>query len=150
MMQSIFNQTDYRTLVERINRLKADTPAQWGKMNVAQMLAHLQMPLRAAAGEIKLKRGLIGFLFGGIARKKLSGPKPLMRGLPTDPQFVIKTSPDFELEKSRLLALLEKLKQGGPEGFSKEPHPFFGKMTSEEWDALSFKHLDHHLRQFGV
>ncbi len=35
-------------------------------------------------------------------------------------------------------------------GLSKDPHPFFGNLNSEEWDTLNWKHLDHHLRQFGV
>jgi Protein of unknown function (DUF1569) len=149
-MQSIFNKSDYQALLDRIHRLKADTAAQWGKMDVAQMLAHLQVPLRVAAGEVKPKRGLIGILFGSLAKKRLSRPEPMPRNLPTDPQFVMKESKDFDLEKSQLLAVLQKLVQGGPDGFSKAPHPFFGKMTPEEWDILSYKHLDHHLRQFGV
>ena len=68
-MPSIFNPTDNAKLIARIQILKSDTPAQWCKMNSAQMLAYCQEPIRVAAGE--LKRGLIGFLFGAMAKKKI-------------------------------------------------------------------------------
>ena len=57
-MQSIFNAADNQSFIDRIQRLTPDTPAQWGKMTVAQMLVHAQQPLRVATGDLKLKRGL--------------------------------------------------------------------------------------------
>jgi hypothetical protein len=119
-------------------------------MNVAQMLAHCQQPLRVAYGELKLKQGLMGILFGRIIKKKLSGEQPFKKNLPTDKSFKITEPREFEKEKQQLISLVKKFSSEGPAALTKHPHPFFGKLSIEEWDNLSWKHLDHHLQQFGV
>ena len=148
--KSLFNAADKNEMLARIAQLRANSPAQWGKMNPAQMLAHCQMPLRVATGELKLKRGLIGVLFGGFARKTLSGPKEFSRNMPTDPKFVVKDVRDYTRERGQLIALIERFSSGGERGLTKEKHPFFGALTTVQWEALMWKHLDHHMRQFGV
>ena len=150
-MPSIFSPSDNAALQERIQKLAADTPAQWGKMNAAQMLAHCQVPIRVALGEVKLKRGIIGLLFGGSAKRKyILSDKAFERDLPTDPNFLMKDARDFDTEKAGLLPLVQRFAQQGTVALTQEAHPFFGKMNAEEWDTLMWKHLDHHLRQFGV
>ena len=149
-MSSLFDSSDVQQIIERINKLTAESKAQWGKMNVTQMLAHCEPPLKVAFGELKLKRGLIGILFGGMAKRQLMAEKPFKQNLPTAPQFLVKDYGKFEAEKQKLIGLVKKFQQNGPSGLSKDPHPFFGKLTPEEWDKLQWKHLDHHLRQFGV
>ncbi|HPH18626.1 MAG TPA: hypothetical protein PLE32_07610, partial [Haliscomenobacter sp.] len=67
---TLFNVEDNRTIVARIQSLQPDTPNKWGKMNVAQMLAHCVQPMKIAFREVQSKRGLIGFLFGGMAKRK--------------------------------------------------------------------------------
>ncbi|HCN83736.1 MAG TPA: hypothetical protein DIT07_08950 [Sphingobacteriaceae bacterium] len=116
-------------------------------MSVAQMATHCQRPLQVAYGELNLKRGLVGLLFGGFAKKSLMKDQPFDKGLPTHPRFVVKDDRNFQQEKDTLLALVSRF---SPDVLTKDPHPFFGKMTQEEWDTLQWKHLDHHLRQFGV
>jgi hypothetical protein len=149
-MASIFNDSDLQQFITRINRLQPDTRNEWGKMTVSQMLAHCQQPLRVALGEVKLKRSLIGILFGKIAKKKILSPKGFDRNLPTSPHFVIKDERVFEKEKAALIELMKKISKGGKDSISKDEHPFFGKMSADEWDQLQVKHLDHHLRQFGA
>ena len=149
-MASLFNETDNRALIARFEQLQPDSPALWGKMNVAQMLAHCQVPLQVAYGDVKLKRRLIGILFGGWAKRKLSTDKPWNKNMPTDPTFVMATQHDFETEKNKLRPLIERFAKNGPSGITKDPHPFFGKLTAEEWDRLQWNHLNHHLTQFGV
>ena len=148
-MKSVFNQNDNKEFVERINSLKPDDQAKWGKMNVSQMMLHCTRPIHVSLGNKKLKRGLIGILFGGMAKKKLVGADQFGKNMPTDPSFIVKENPDFNSSKSELLSLVETLKTKGHAGLTTEPHPFFGKLTHPEWDALISKHLDHHLRQFG-
>jgi hypothetical protein len=149
-MKSIFSAADNQEIVYRIQRLGPNSRAEWGKMTVGQMLVHTQRPLRVAFGELKLKRTLIGYLFGNLARKQLASPVPFKKNLPTDGNFIVKTRSDFDLEKKKLTALVQDFVKVGVNGLTKEPHPFFGKLTTEEWDTLTWKHLDHHLRQFGV
>lgn len=149
-MKSLFQPPENTEVVKRIQNLRADAQAQWGKMSAAQMLAHCQVPLRVASGELKLKRGLIGLLFGKLAKKSLVKPEPFKRGLPTAPEFVVRDARDFVVEQQKLVELVQRFGQRGPAGLTREPHPFFGPMTSAEWDLLQSKHLDHHLRQFGA
>jgi hypothetical protein len=148
-MESLFHPDGNLKIIERIMKLDSAHPPVWGKMSAAQMVAHAQRPLQIAVGQLQLKRGLIGILFGGVAKRKMAGPGNFKRNLPTVPQFVIKDQPDFIKERNKLIALIRLFAERKADiaGFV---HPFFGKMTEQEWDILQWKHLDHHLRQFGV
>jgi hypothetical protein len=135
-MKSLFNKGDNQEIINRISTLTAASQAQWGKMNVGQMLTHCQEPLRVAYGDLKLKRGLIALLFGAYVKKKLTkDEQPFGKNLPTDNAFI---------------GVVQKFEQVGPSGITKEKHPFFGSMTPNEWDIIQWKHLDHHLKQFGA
>ncbi len=149
-MASIYNQQDAESYIARINLLTPISQHIWGSMTVAQMLAHIQQPIRVALGEFKAKRTIIGILFGGIAKKGLINEKPFKQGLPTANSFVIENDRNFNYEKAKAIELIQKLTAVGPSGVTKDKHPIFGKLSAEEWDVLTVKHLDHHLRQFGV
>lgn len=149
-MKDLFSPADAAHNLNRINNLTPDSKALWGKMNVAQMLSHIQVPIEVGLGDKQVKRTLIGFLFGRIAKKKLFSDKPFPKGLPTDVCFVRKGDHDFDPEKQKAALLLTRFVSGGHAGLSQAPHPFFGKLTPLEWGTSLHKHLDHHLRQFGV
>lgn len=147
---SLFDAAARADLLDRLAALRPDAERKWGKMDVAQMLAHCQAPLRVALGDLRLKRSLVGVLFGRLAKKKLLAPAPWQPGMPTAPEFKITDQRQFGEERTRLIALLRRLGEGGPAALTRDPHPFFGPLTTAEWDALQWRHLDHHLRQFGV
>lgn len=147
---SLFRAEDAQLFVQRIKSLTPENKPMWGKMNVGQMLAHCQEPLKVALGDLVLKRTIIGFLLGGIAKKKILGENGFGKNSPTHPLFVMTDKRVFEREQSNLIALVERLHKGGASALTKETHPFFGRLSPQEWDALQSKHLDHHLRQFGV
>ena len=149
-MTYLFDKARSAEIISRINHLSPESKALWGKMNAAQMLAHCQAPLQVALGEHHLKRSLMGVLFGRLAKKKLVGDKPYSKSLPTAPSFVVKDDRNFYEEKSKLVSVIERFTAGGAEALIKTPHPFFGPLTVEEWDKCQWKHLDHHLKQFGV
>lgn len=146
---NLFEPDSAQEIFTRIERIKASTPANWGKMSAAQMMAHCQATFRAYFGEVKMKRGLVGILFGKMAKKKLFSDKPWPQGLPTDKKFVVADEREFETEKQKLV---EAINHFVKEGYTVTAcvHPFFGKMSSQEWAILGYKHLDHHLKQFGV
>ncbi len=149
-MSSIFNPAHSAELVDRLNKLTSESKPLWGKMNVSQMLAHLQQPLKVSLGEQKLKRSFVGLLFGKMAKKKMLGENGFGKNLPTDPNFIIKGDRHFEQERTATIEYLTRLTSGGADVLTKEAHPFFGKMTENDWDKLNWMHIDHHLRQFGV
>ena len=147
-MTSLFDAAGQAELVRRLENLPADAPRAWGKMTAPQMLAHCRRAMEVALGTRKLKRALIGRLFGGMAKRKyVMSPKPFPHGSPTDPNFLVPDANDFEREKAGLVELVRRLSD--PSALTTDPHPFFGPMTPAEWDQLMVKHLDHHLRQFG-
>lgn len=153
-MEDLFDATDNATMLARLDALTPAAKANWGKMNVAQMLVHSQVALEVALGQRALKKSLVGVvlgaLFGTSAKKKLMQPVPFGRNLPTHPDFKITGARDFATERAKLRALIERFAKVGPSGLTKGPHPFFGPMTTREWSTLQWKHLDHHFRQFGV
>ena len=148
-MNSLCESTENAAFVRRIESLEANSSPEWGKMSASQMLAHCQGPCRVAAGQLRLKRALIGRLFGKLAKKKfVTSDAPFSHNSPTDPRFLFPDANDFTGEQSRLVELLTGFGETGV--VTRDPHPFFGPMTEEEWDRLLWKHLDHHLRQFGA
>ena len=148
--QSIFRPDGAAALLQRVQRLRADSPARWGRMDAAQMLAHCQQTLRVVLGDLKMKRILVGYLFGGLAKKSTLSPRPYKPNLPTAPEFRITDKRDFERERTAFVALVQRCAAGGPAAITRDPHPFFGPLTTDEWEVHMWKHLDHHLRQFGV
>jgi hypothetical protein len=149
-MKSLFNTAENREIIDRIERLSPASQAKWGTMDAAQMLFHVQQPLRVAFGELRLKLSVAGFFFDKIAKRKLSNNEPWGRGLPTDKHFIVVDRKNFADEKGNLLVLVLRFVDEGRGGIINDLHPFFGRLTTDEWDRLMWNHLDHHLRQFGV
>ena len=148
-MESIFNPGVNAVIIGRINKLTPSTPALWGKMNVSQMLAHCQVPVRMAFGELEARGGIFALLFGKMAKKNIVSEHPFKHNLPTMNEARIKNDRDFETEKTALIECVKRF-TAGPDVLTKKPHPFFGPLTVDEWNTLQYKHVDHHLRQFGV
>jgi thiamine phosphate synthase YjbQ (UPF0047 family) len=147
-LKDLFDPGVKKDILDRINKLTPQSQPQWGKMNVAQMLAHLQMPIGSALGIYTLPRTLMGKIFGRIARPGMYSEKPFKRNLPTDPSFVMtRHEKDFEKEKQSITVMINDFKE---ENIKNEIHPFFGRLTKEQWSKAMYKHLDHHLQQFGV
>ncbi|MEP6464917.1 MAG: DUF1569 domain-containing protein [Parafilimonas sp.] len=149
-MNTIFNLDDKNDIINRIDQLHPDSKPMWGKMSVAQMLAHCVVPTKISSGDIQSKQIFLGKIFGKIAKKQMLASEEMKKGLPTDPSFVIKHSPDFYTSQDELKAAIEKLYTTDKTALLQRKHPFFGKMTLEEWGILNYKHYDHHLKQFGV
>lgn len=150
-MKSLFEGECAEDLKRRLSELKPHQRRHWGKMNPAQMLAHCSLGLEMAAGEIRPPRALIGRIIGPIVRPiVLRGEEPMRRNSPTAKELVVDGDRDFEAERKRLDGLIDRFAQAGPSGCTSHPHAFFGSLAPDEWAVLMYKHLDHHLRQFGV
>ena len=148
-MKNLFDQEAYQEIVQRLTQLQPDSARHWGKMNPAQALAHLSKGMKVALSDKPLKRMWIGYILGPLMKHKLYNDEPWKANLPTAPDFVVSDPRDFEAERSKLLQLLEAFHQAGPTKAGQFPHPFFGIMTPEQWGKSIYKHVDHHLRQFG-
>lgn len=147
-IKNLFDPSVKQEIVERIQKLTPQSPAQWGKMNVSQMLAHLQIPMGVALGSHTVKGNWLMKLILPMFKSKLYDDKPWKQGLPTDKTFIMTgTEKDFEKEKQSLLDMVSRFTETG---IVSDKHPIFGKLTKENWSKATWKHIDHHLRQFGV
>lgn len=150
-LSNIYSQSGSQTLINRINQLTSSTAAQWGKMNVAQMLAHCNVSFEMAHNDnFKKSSPFLRFILKNLVKGGLVNEKPLKKNSSTAPEMVIKTDKQFAQEKQILVSYLNKTVELGENHFNGKDHPGFGVMTSAEWNVFLGKHLDHHLTQFGV
>ncbi len=149
-MKTLFNALDREALAHRVAALEPSAQRQWGTMDPAQMLLHCALGLEVATGDRPMKQVLLGKLLTPFLRRIVLGKLPFRRHLPTSPAFVVAAARDFEAERIRLATLLDRFVRRGSEAAATQVHPFFGRLRGDEWGRLAYKHLDHHLRQFGV
>ena len=150
-MKNLFDPKDLSAILDRINQLTSDTQNQWGKMNVSQMLAHCCVAYDMAYTDKYPKPGAFKkFILKLLVKSAVVGPKPYPKNGRTAPDFIIADERDFETEKNRLIENLHKTHELGADHFHNRESHSFGPLTKEEWNTLFSKHLDHHLRQFGV
>lgn len=149
-MKNLFDKDCYEEVSRRINTLTPASQRQWGKMNVAQMLAHCKAAFTVPLSDKKMPRSFLGLLVGWMVKEKLYNDSPWKKNLPTAPNFIVKGDRDFEKEKLELFELINRFYNGGPANVGRFPHPMFGTYTSAQWGQSMYKHLDHHLRQFGA
>jgi hypothetical protein len=149
-MKNLFQTDAVEEVISRIDRLQPKAERQWGKMDVAQMMAHCSAGLDLASGRLICPQLLLGRLIGPLFRPLYSNDKPFSRNNPTDKKLVISDPRDFSREREQLKARVRQFHEGGEAQCTRHPHPFFGPLTSHEWSTGMYKHLDHHLRQFGA
>jgi Protein of unknown function (DUF1569) len=150
-MKNLFQASAAEEIERRVAALKPDSHPLWGMMNVAQMVAHCSAGLELASGDRRPPRALIGRVIGwAIKPMVLRNDEPMRRNSPTVEGLVVRDKRDLEIERKRLLGLINQFVAAGSNGCTKHPHSFFGQLTPDEWAILMYKHLDHHLRQFGV
>jgi hypothetical protein len=149
-MKNIYNPLHTTEIIDRIEHLSPDSQPQWGKMVVSQMLAHCSEFQDIALGNSFPPRGWLGILIGRFIKPMFYNEKPIPINMSTIPTIMIVDDRNFELEREQLKKKLITFQRNGPEKCSTHPHPFFGKLTSNEWGIGLYKHLDHHLKQFGV
>uniref|UniRef100_UPI00404728B7 DUF1569 domain-containing protein n=1 Tax=Algoriphagus sp. TaxID=1872435 RepID=UPI00404728B7 len=150
-MKNVFDPAVTAELIHRIEQLSPESPALWGKMSVDQMLAHCCVAYEMAFTNTHPKANpVMRFLLKTFVKAGVVNEVPYKRNLPTAPAFRIKSEKNFAEEKARLISFVEQTLAAGKSGFEGKESPSFGSMTAKEWNNLLYKHLDHHLTQFGA
>jgi len=150
-MSNLYESAKAEEVKKRIASLTPASQKQWGTMTAPQALAHCSAAMEMATGDKLPPRMFIGRLLGGLVKSKaIHSAEPLRRNTPTAKDLVIKDDRDLVKEQQRLCGLVDRFATAGPNGCTKHPHTFFGPLTPDEWATLMYKHLDHHLRQFGA
>lgn len=150
-MKNIFDPLVTAELIQRINSLSSETKPLWGKMAVDQMLAHCNVAYEMAFTDKHPRpNALMSFILKSFVKNGVVNETPYKKNIKTAPQFIIIGRKNFEEEKARLINYLEHTCKLGRDHFEGKESLSFGPMTSTEWNNQFYKHLDHHLTQFGV
>ena len=148
-MGSILNEVDRKAILQRIGSVTNDSVPRWGQMDARAMLTHLKQSALMALGELSVAgKGKRAFQVFPIKHLSLY-VAPFPKGAPTAPELLVPDAAPVDAIRSELMSLVERIGAGPREGDG-PVHPLFGRLSFREWGVATYKHTDHHLRQFGV
>lgn len=151
-MHTLFDGEMRSRLEARVRALQPDSRRHWGRMSPHEAVCHLSDAFKMALGD-KSAASLPGRFKPAVRFVALRLPFRWPRGIKTLPeaeQGLGGTAPiGFEHDRADLLALIARFCDASPEDFA-STHPMFGAMSTTEWGRWGYRHLDHHLRQFGL
>ncbi len=150
-MKSLFDSDTHQEVLKRIEQLDEHKQPLWGKMTVAEMLNHSQRPLKVANGRMTFTESPNAFmrLIFRFYKQEMYNDKPWKQNLPTVKDFKVEAYDSIDKEKEKLIECVNEF-QKKDLNLHWPKHPFFGEFTTDQWGKMQYKHLDHHLRQFGV
>jgi hypothetical protein len=147
-MSSLRNESARNSLIQRLNRLTSAAQPRWGKLNAPRMICHLGDTLAMSLGDIRIpsanKKAFQRFPLKHLILYVFPFPK----NVPIAPELLASQPTSFDADRKRIIKMIERL-AATPRALGPE-HPLFGPLTNEEWNVLQRKHIDHHLRQFGL
>ncbi len=150
-LPDIFTKDISENVIRRIGKLKSNTQPNWGKMNVSQMLAHCNVTYEMIYEDKHPKPNFfMKAMMKSFVKKIVTSEEPYKHNSQTAPAFKIKDLRNFETERIRLVEFINKTQRLGANSFDKKESHSFGKLSVMEWNNMFYKHLDHHLNQFGV
>lgn len=147
-MPSLRNETIRNSLIQRLQRLTPETQPQWGKLDAPRLLSHLSDSLAMSVGDMPVK-SLNRKAFHRFPMKHLIlYVFPFPKGVPTARELLSSSPKEFESDRRHVIEMIGRL-AATPDAAGPE-HPFFGPLTNDEWNSLGWKHIAHHLKQFGL
>lgn len=150
-LPNIFTKSVAEGVIDRINQLTASTQPKWGKMSVDQMLAHCNVTYEMVYEDKHPKPNtFVRFILKLLVKGKVVSEEPYQQNGQTAPQFIMKGDKDFDVEKNRLINFIKKTQELGEGHFEGKESHSFGALNKTEWNNMFYKHLNHHLTQFGV
>lgn len=150
-MKNLYQAERVEEVKERLNQLHPDSPRLWGKMTAPQAVSHCSGGMELALGELAPEPLFFGRIIGRVIKPLVfRDDEPMRRNSPTIKALIVQDERDLDIERVRLHRLIDRFAIAGPSGCTSHPHSFFGPLKPDEWAILMYKHLDHHLRQFGA
>ncbi len=134
----------------RIAKLDANGARRWGQMTAHEMVCHLSDSFRVATGEKSASPDTNLFKRTVFKWVALHTSLPWPHGVPTRPELVQGRGGTPPAEWARDCAELQELIPAFAARQSYGFHPLFGEMSKADWLIWAYRHIDHHLRQFGV
>ena len=148
-MKSMWQPDARREVVDRLSRLMPEARPEWGRMSAQQMVCHLSASVQMATGEKTVAPKRMPLRLPVIKQLAVYW-LPFPKNLPTAPELVVTATPNaWQKDVDDLRATIDRFVARGPEARWCD-HPAFGPMSARQWGVLVYRHVDHHLRQFGV
>jgi hypothetical protein len=148
-MSTLTDRAARDAMVARIERLSPSATALWGRMTAPQMLAHCTDALRMGLGDLPVKPKTAALPRMALVKWLFLNVLPFPKSAPTAKELLARAPEPWDVERAALVGLIERV--GGADASTRWPeHPLFGPLSGAQWGQLTWKHLDHHLRQFGV
>lgn len=146
-MKNIFDAADRSAIIDRIRGLGPDNARRWGTMSLSKALCHMGDQLSSALGELEAKRVKTPVSRFPI-KQLVVWVMPWPKGIQTAPEMLTTDLAELDVARDRLVELIERM---GARGVEAEwtPHVAFGPLSGKAWGRLAWRHLDHHLKQFG-
>ena len=146
-LPTLKNESDRQQLLARLQRVRHDTKPLWGKLDAHGMLCHTADVMRIALGDIpsKPEHSLFSRTIGKfmVVNTGLQAPKGKIE---TAPAMMTTKPKSWDADLAACAELVERVGRGSANAV----HPAFGPLTPDEWGRMCYKHLNHHLVQFGV
>jgi hypothetical protein len=150
-LPNIFSKEVTDSIIQRINQIQPHSQPLWGTMSASKMMTHCCVIYEYTFEKSELRQNpIMVFVLRTFLKKLVTNEVPYKKNSQTAPQFIIKDEKDFEREKNRLIQYIQKVQELGENHFDGKYYYSFGNMTKTEWNNMFYKHLDHHLKQFGV
>jgi len=148
MRKSMANAVGRQELLERLGRLRPEASPRWGRMTAPQMLAHLSDWMLMASGELPVAAKNVVLRHAPIKQLAIYW-LPFPKGVPTAPELLARTPSEWDVECASLRERVRSFDKLYARSLWPD-HPVFGSMSPDAWGVLGYRHMDHHLRQFGV
>jgi hypothetical protein len=146
-MPSLRDETVRNKLIQRLQGLTPATKPKWGRLDASRMLCHLSDALAMSLAEVSVEPMNHKAFHYFPLKHLILYVLPFPKSAPTARELLSTAPQDFDTDRRRVVELIDRLAASpnakGPE------HPFFGPLANDEWNALQWKHIDHHLKQFG-
>jgi hypothetical protein len=147
-MKTLHAEADRRSITDRLSRLDPETKPRWGKMDAPQMVAHITNALSMASGDLVVREKRHPVRFPPL-KQLMIYVLPMPKGLPTAPELIARAPASFNGEVDAFVAAVHRFATRD-QSAAWPRHPVFGAMSRHAWGVLAYKHVNHHLTQFGV
>ena len=147
-MKSIWQDEDRRAINERVGKLAWDRRAEWGKFTAPKMICHLAESLKMAMGDLPVAPKRLPIRYPPL-KQLIIYAAPFPKSAPTAPELLAREPRDWATDVADVQALLARAGSSRTTDTWPE-HPAFGKLSRRAWGVLIYRHMDHHLKQFGA
>ena len=148
-MKTIWETGRQQEIRDRVARLRPDARGVWGKLSAPAMVCHLADSLKMALGDLPVAPKHMPIRYPPL-KQFIIYVAPFPKSAPTAPELLTRSPAAWQADLSELQALVDRLVARGRESSPWPEHPAFGKLSHRAWGVLTYRHMDHHLRQFGA